>query len=187
MAVVCAAAVLPRCSGVARALLIPLQCWRVLLSCRALLPVRSGVVVWVSVSVWCSCGGVFSVRSPLTVVVGGAVVDGGVPSWMVGGMVSEGRLCCWTPRLVCGVPLVVYPVALLKGGVWCVLCCPVFGLGLAPCIVPVPLALSLFPSYRSCSSSVLCCRVCCGWGSAVGDCVPLPSSVFVFAVTALLV
>lgn len=42
---------------------------------------------------------------------------------MVGGMVSEGRLCCWPPRLVCwcprlcvGVPLVVYYVALLNGG-----------------------------------------------------------------------
>lgn len=52
--------------------------------------------VWcagVCVSVWCSCGGVSSVCSPLVVVVGGAVVDGGVPSWMVGGMVSEGRQC----------------------------------------------------------------------------------------------
>lgn len=45
------------------------------------------------------------------------------PSWMVGGMVSEGRLCCRPPRLVrgvprlrVGVPLVVYPVALLNGG-----------------------------------------------------------------------
>ena len=38
-------------------------------------------------------------------------------------MVSEGRVCCWPPRLVRGVPrlrvgapLVVYPVALLNGG-----------------------------------------------------------------------
>lgn len=62
--------------------------------------------VWVvSVCLWCSCGGVSSVRSPLVVVVGGAIVDGGVAWWMVGGMVSEGRLCCWPPRLVCGVPL----------------------------------------------------------------------------------
>lgn len=68
-----------QCSGVARALLIPLQCWRVLQSCRALLPIRSGVVVWVvSVCLWCSCGGVSSVRFPLVVVEGGAVVDGGV-------------------------------------------------------------------------------------------------------------
>lgn len=44
---------------------------------------------------------------------------------MVGGMVSEERLCCCPSRLVCGVPLVVYPVALLNGG----------GGGL--CVVPV--------------------------------------------------
>lgn len=50
--------------------------------------------VWVvSVCLWCSCGGVSSVRSPLVVVVGGAVVDGGMLSWMVGGMVNEGRQC----------------------------------------------------------------------------------------------
>lgn len=41
--------------------------------------------VWVvSVCLWCSCGGVSSVRSPLVVVEGGAVVDGGVPlRWWV--------------------------------------------------------------------------------------------------------
>ena len=48
--------------------------------------------VWVvSACPCCSCGGASSVRSPLALVVGGAVVDGGVPLWMVGGMVSEGR------------------------------------------------------------------------------------------------
>lgn len=36
---------------------------------------------------------------PLVVVVGGAIVDGGVPLWMVGGMVSEGRLCAGLPVL----------------------------------------------------------------------------------------
>lgn len=77
----------------------------------------------VSVCLCCSCGGVSSVRSPLTLVEGGAITVGGVAWWMVGGMVSEGRVCCWPPRLVCGVPrlcvgvpLVVYPVALLNGG-----------------------------------------------------------------------
>lgn len=35
--------------------------------------------VWVvSVCLWCSCGGVSSVHSPLVVVEGGAIVDGGV-------------------------------------------------------------------------------------------------------------
>lgn len=87
--------------------------------------------------------------------------------------------CVWCPpcRLPCG------PIEWRE---WCVLCYPVFGLGLAPCIVP-SLSHCLFPSYRSCPSFVLCCRVCCGWGSAVGCCVSLPSSVFVSAVTALLV
>ena len=51
--------------------------------------------VWVvSVCLCCSCGGVSSVCSPLAVVVGGAVVDGGVAWRMVGGMVDEGRQCC---------------------------------------------------------------------------------------------
>lgn len=62
--------------------------------------------VWVvSVCLWCSCGGVSSVCSPLVVVEGGAVVDGGVAWWMVGGMVMEGAAVLLTPRLVCGVPL----------------------------------------------------------------------------------
>lgn len=88
---------------------------------------------------------------------------------MVGGMVSEGRLCCWHPRLVrgvprpcVGVPLVVYPVALLNGGVVrAVMPCLQIGSG-TPRIVPVLLALfcSLF--------LFVWCRVCYGWGSAVG-------------------
>lgn len=72
-----------QCSGAARALLIPLQCWRVLLSCRALFFAGCCGVVRVTISPWSSCGGVSSVCSPLVVVVGGAVVDGGVLSWMV--------------------------------------------------------------------------------------------------------
>lgn len=92
-------------SGVTRALLVPLQCWRVLLSCRALF-LAGCCGVWVAcVCLCCLCGGVSSVRSPLTVVAGGAIVDGGVLSWMVGGMVREGRLCCWPPRLVRGGPV----------------------------------------------------------------------------------
>jgi len=35
---------------------------------------------------------------------------------MVGGMVIEGRLCCWSPRLVCGVPPSVCVVVPLNGG-----------------------------------------------------------------------
>lgn len=51
MAVVRAAAVLPGAVCVARALLIPLQCWRVLLSCRALFHCRVCGVWVVSVCV----------------------------------------------------------------------------------------------------------------------------------------
>ena len=67
-----------QCSGAARALLIPLRCWRVLSSCRALFLARCCGVWVVSVSLCCSCGGVSSVCSPLVVVEGGAIVNGGV-------------------------------------------------------------------------------------------------------------
>lgn len=131
-----------QCSGVARPLLIPLQCWRVLLSCRAL-SLAGYCGVWVvGVCLCCLCGGVSSVCSPLAVVEGGAVVDGG---WHG----DEGRLCCWPPRLVCGVPLlcvgvplVVCWVAVLNGGSGVLSWCPVFGLGPALYISMLPLALS---------------------------------------------
>lgn len=69
---------------------------------------------------------------------------------MVGGMVSEGRQCCWPPRrmsvspVLCVVsPLVVYRVALLNGGgvccdalssdrVWCL----ALSHSLSYCLVP---------------------------------------------------
>lgn len=78
MAVVCAAAVLPG----AVVWLVPYSshcsaseyCSHVAHCCL------SGLVLWcgVSVSPCSSCGGVFSVCSPLVVVEGGAIVDGGV-------------------------------------------------------------------------------------------------------------
>lgn len=77
MAAGCAAAVLPSAVAWARALLVPLQCWRVLLSCHTVFLARCCGVWVVDVCLWCSCGGVSSVHSPLVVVVGGAVVDGG--------------------------------------------------------------------------------------------------------------
>lgn len=113
-----------QCSGVARALLIPLQCWRVLLSCRALFHCRVCGVRVVSVCPCCLCGGVSSSTPPLVVVEGGAVAEGRGVLRVVGGMVSEGRLCCWPPRLVRGVPLVVYSVVLLNGGGGGLCCCP---------------------------------------------------------------
>lgn len=76
-------------------------------------------------------------------------------------MVSEGRLCCWPPRLCVGVPLVVYPVALLNGGsgvcrVFPVLFVvfPVFELDPAPCIAFPRVVLSAFS--LCCCAAVLC-------------------------------
>ena len=87
----CALLLSARCSGVTRALLIPLRAGEY--CCHVVHCFLLGVwCVWVSVCLWCSCGGVSSVRSPLT------VVDGGVPLWwwgavvVVGGIVKEGRL-----------------------------------------------------------------------------------------------
>ena len=120
---------------------------------------------------------------PLVVVEGGAVVDGGVPSWVVGGMVSEGRLCCWPPCLVCGVPLlcvgvplVVYPMALLNGGVVCaVMPCLRIGSGALHC--PTPSCIVQSPSFFCvfCYSIVglgvrLCDRVMSLWNSGDGLC-----------------
>lgn len=82
---------LAQCGGAARALLVPLQWRRVLLSYHALSHCRVCGVWVVSVCLCCSCGGVSSVRSPLVVVVGGAIVEGGGVRRMVGGMASEGR------------------------------------------------------------------------------------------------
>lgn len=109
-----------RCSGAARALLIPLQCWRVLqcVSCTVPLP-----------GVWCVGGecvsvvfvwwGILCLLPPRR---GGGWGHHGWWGGMVdGGWHDEGRAAVLlTPRLCVGVPLVVYPVALLNGGV-CVL------------------------------------------------------------------
>lgn len=108
-----------------------------------------------------------------------AVVDGG---WH-----GEGRAAVLlTPRLCVGVPLVVYPVALLNGGGGCaVMPCLWFGSGTLDCPAP---------PYVVCSPRIvlvllLSCVVVFVVGGEVrrGGCVPLPSSVFVFVVTALLV
>lgn len=181
-----------QCSGVARALLIPLQCWRLLLSCRALFHCRVRGVWVVDVCLCCSCGGVSSVRSPLVVVVGGAIVDGGVLSWMVGGMVSEGRLCCrppvecWCPLLCVGVPLVVCPVALLNGGgsVCCVAPCSDWVWHLALCRPPFTLSVP-FVSFLFLFCLVLLCLLWvgkCGGGAVPGFLFSFPP--FVFSVTA---
>lgn len=66
-----------QCSGAARTLLVPLQHSSVL---RHVVHCSLRVCgVWgVSVCLWCSRGGVSSVYSPLVVVVGGTIMDGGV-------------------------------------------------------------------------------------------------------------
>lgn len=73
---------------------------------------------------------------------------------VVGGMVSEGRLCCWPPCLVCGVPLVVYPVAVLNGGVvGCVLPRVRIGSGTLVLFCPPRIVLSS----SCCSAPPFCC------------------------------
>lgn len=73
---------------------------------------------------------------------------------MVGGMVSEGRVCCWPPRLVCGVPLPFAWWSPLNGGSGGLCVVPVFGLGPPLRVVLAPLALS------SLLSSLLLSAVC---------------------------
>lgn len=74
---------------------------------------------------------------------------------MKGGSVTDSPLNVGVPRLCVGIPLVVHPVALLNGGVWCVLCCPVLGgSGVLYCPVP-PFTLFVSPcivlvSFLSC-------------------------------------
>lgn len=66
---------------------------------------------------------------------------------------------CWCPCLRVGVPLVVYPVALLNGGGG--VCCdaPVFGLGPASCIVLLTFVWSS-PPFSLC----VCCHSIVGLG-----------------------
>ena len=71
---------------------IPARYSSVLLSCRVLSRCRVCGVWVVSICLWCLCGGVSSDHSPLTVVVGGGIVDGGVALCGGGGMTMEGRL-----------------------------------------------------------------------------------------------
>lgn len=118
------------------------------------------------------------------------------PLWMVGcrcggGWHGEGRaVVLLTPRRMAASPSRVWcpppvrVVVLLNGGVWWVVCCPVFGLGSPLRIVPVPLCHLHFPS--------VCVLPCLLWVGKCGgvwwwDCVLLCSPPFVFAVTALLV
>lgn len=145
-------------------------------SCRALFLARYCGVWVVSVCVWCLCGGVSSVHSPLTLVVGGAITDraGGIAD---GGWHDEGRAAVFLapPRTSVSPPVcvLVSPFRLCGGPVewreWWVVCCPRVWIGSGTLRCPSSLHIVRPLLYCSCSSSVLCCRVCCGWGSVVGE------------------
>lgn len=134
------------------------------MSCTVLCQVCGMRVV--TVCLCCSCGGVSSVRSPLVVVDGGAIMDGGVPSWwwvawwVRGGSVTDSPSNVGVPVCVLVSLFVVYHVALLNGGVCVIVLFPVFVLPCLPCVALPFLVLS---SLLFC----LCATFCCGWGSAV--------------------
>lgn len=70
---------------------------------------------------------------------------------MVGGMVREGRLCCWPPRRMLALPVrvLVSPFCLRGGPVewreWWVACCPRVRIGSGTLHCPVPLHVIRFP------------------------------------------
>lgn len=187
---VCAAVVPPGAVVRLVPLLIPVQYSSVLLFVSCTVPCRV-CGVWVGVCLWCSCGGVSSVRSPLTLVVGGAVVDGGAAWWMVGGMMKEGGSVaglpveCWCSPSVCWCPPCCLPCGPVEGrGRWCVCCPPVsccprplhsvpcFRIGSGTPHCSVLLALHFLVScclLPLCVAVLLCCVrrmggwcVCCG-------------------------
>lgn len=96
MAVVCVAAVLP--SAVVWLVPYSSRCSAGEYCCQSCVVSCQVCGVWVvSVCLWCSCGGVSSVHSPLVVVEGGAIVDGG--ACCGGGWHGEGRAAVLlTPR-----------------------------------------------------------------------------------------
>ena len=110
MAVVCAAAVLP--SAVVWLVPYSSHCSAGEYCCHVVHWDHCRVCgVWVvSVCLCCSCGGVSSVRSPLVVVDGGAIVDGGWHDEGRAAVLLTPVLCvvspsvCWRPpcRLPCG-------------------------------------------------------------------------------------
>ena len=162
-----------QCSGVARALLIPLQCWRVLLSCRVLFLPGAWCVGGGCVSVVFVWQGILCVLPPRRG--GGWGHRGQWVAWrMVGGIVSEGRrcrvdlpVCVWCPPSVC----VVVPLNGGGGGL-CVV--PVFGLDLP--LLHCLSSPSLLPTvYVLCHSIVglvlcLCDRVVSLWNRGDGLC-----------------
>ena len=139
-----------QCSGAAHTLLVPLQCWRVLLSCRALFLAGCVVCGW-----WVCVCAVRVVGYPLCAPPrrgwwAGPLQKGGVCAAMVGGMVGEGRLCCWPPpscvwcpRLCVGAPPCRSPLWPIewRGGV-CVMPCLRIGSGTLHCAAPLHIVCS---------------------------------------------
>lgn len=140
------------------------------------------------VCLWCSCGGVSSVRPPPRRGGGwghrgwwGGIADGGWHGEGRAAVLLTPRRMSASPRLCVGVPLVVYPVALLNGGSgvwWCDAPCSDWVL---PFTLSVPLVLPLLffssPPHRLCSPSrhvglvlCLCDRVMSLWNSGDGLC-----------------
>lgn len=151
-----------QCGGVARALLIPVQCWRVLLSCRA--PLLAGCC-GVSVSVWCVLFVWWGILCALPPRRGGGWGHCGwwVAWWVKGGCVAGLPFCCVVSPFCCVVVLLNGG----RGGCACcplVLCCPCSFHGV-PCLrirygtqhCPVPLCI-VFPCVVLPAFS-LCCRV----------------------------
>ena len=153
-----------RCSGAGRVLLIPLQCWRVLLSCRA--PFHCQVCgVWCG-AVRCALFVWWGILCPLPPRRGGGwghrgwwggIADGGWHREGRAAVLLVPRRMSASPVCVLVSPLVVYPVALLNGGSGA--CCDALSSDWVR-------RLALFYSLSYC---------------------PVPLSLFVFAVTALLV
>lgn len=175
MAVVCAAAVLS--SAVVWLVPYSSHCSAGEYCCYVVHCSSPGAVVWV---VWVCVCGVCVVGYPLSAppsswMVGGAIVDGGWHSGWWGGMMGEGRLCCWPPRRMLGFPvcMLASPSRLRGGPVeWrgvAGACCPRVRIGSSPftlfssllhCLVP--LTLSFLSSLPPFVFSVTAC-----WFSAV--------------------
>ena len=131
MAAVCAVLVCP--VRVARPVSCPSQCSTAeyCSSCRALFVAGRVVCGCVSVRGLCVVGYPLCAPPSQWWLVGAL--------WMVGGIAWEGRWCRWFLLLLLlsspsdiSVPLVVCWGAVLKGGVWCVACCPRVWIGATP-------------------------------------------------------
>lgn len=170
-----------QCSGAARALLTPLQCWRLLLSCRALF----------LAGVWCVGGGCVSVLfvwwgilCPLPPSqwwrVGPSWMVGWYSGWWVawrkkGGCAAGLPVECWRPPSVCWRPPSVCSVVPLNGGSGVLLCCP--PVSCCPCLLRSVLRLRIGSGTRIVQSPLVlhslvsCCPLplrvavllCCVW------------------------